>query len=485
VPVPTHRLRLLPSCLILVTAGWLFGCLLLPGREASVGAEEALRVEQTLGLLEGTPQNTLVAAIGRKLAGASGRPDGPWQFHIVDSPDANAFALPGGYVYVTRGLLALVNSEDELAGVIGHEIGHVTGRHSAGRMTLAAPFAIVSGVTRFAVGIVSPLLGDVIAGTGEALVGGLVIAPFSREQEHRADATGQELVARAGYDPSALSSFLTTLSREAQLHVDQERRFHFLDTHPMTPERAERTRRRGTELPREQSTPLTRNRADFLERLAGLVVGADPARGIFEENRFLHPELDFTLTFPTGWKTKNTSDAVGAASPDEDALLVVQLLTVERVEELVEKLRAQDPTLEIERLTVGGLPAAHTRFDTRSRGQRQTIDVHWIEHRGVYQLVGTSVSEESGAQSVAFRKAAHSFRPLSGEERGQIRESRLRIVEAKPGETPEEIAGRSGTSWSAAELAVANAIPQGRSLAGGEPLKLAIPQPYTPRGVTP
>jgi predicted Zn-dependent protease len=135
-------------------------------QEAQLGAEEALKVEQTMGLVRDVELVAYVTAIGSKLTAVSERPEGPWKFMIADAAEPNAFALPGGYVYVTRGLLALVNSEDELAGVIGHEIAHVTARHASKRMgaaVLTAPVSIATGLAGLAVSIVSPMLGNVVA----------------------------------------------------------------------------------------------------------------------------------------------------------------------------------------------------------------------------------------------------------------------------------------------------------------------------------
>lgn len=261
-----------------------------------------------------------VQAVGAKLAAVSERPAGPWQFLVVDRPEPNAFALPGGHVYVTRGLLALANSEDELAGVLGHEIAHVTASHSTKRLGAAvatAPLAIASGLAGLAVGIVSPALGSAVAGAGELVTEGLVLAPYSREQEHEADEIGQTLAARAGYDPAALPRFLETLDREVALAPGQKREgSSFFDSHPLTPDRVARTEERARQLARAAASPIAGARGAFLAKLDGLVVGEDPAQGVFQGRVFLQPELGLALDFPAGWKTRNTNEAVGALSPE-------------------------------------------------------------------------------------------------------------------------------------------------------------------------
>ncbi|HXZ84518.1 MAG TPA: M48 family metalloprotease, partial [Myxococcota bacterium] len=353
---------------ILIPTVWLalalYGCL-TPAAEQKQGDEAAKQVEQEMGLVREPALLGYVRAVGEKLAAVSERPEGPWQFAVVDKPEPNAFALPGGHVYVTRGLLSLANSEDELAGVLGHEIAHVTARHSVKRLgaaVLTAPLSIATGLAGLAVGIVSPTLGKVVAGTGELVTGGLVLAPFSREQEHEADEIGQGLAARAGYDPAGLPRFLQTLDRDLALSSGEQRQFHFLDSHPLTPDRVARTQERASQLTRAAAQPIAGERSAFLARLEGILVGDDPAQGVFEGSRFLHPDLDFRLEFPAGWQTRNTPNAVGAISPSKDALVALRLAARDSsLDQVIQKATAEQPDVSFERFQVNGLPAARTR----------------------------------------------------------------------------------------------------------------------------
>src|SRR5262249_14335668 len=163
-------------------------------------------------------------------------------------------------------------------GVIGHEIGHVTARHSVKRIGAAiatAPVTIATGLAGFAVGIVSPVLGSAVSGTGQLVTSGLVLAPYSREQEHDADELGQGLAAKAGYDAAGLSRFLHTLDRDLASASGADRAFHFLDSHPLTPDRVARTEARAKELERAPGQPITGSRDAFVAKLEGLVVGED------------------------------------------------------------------------------------------------------------------------------------------------------------------------------------------------------------------
>jgi predicted Zn-dependent protease len=460
----------------------LAGCITSSG-EQQLGDDEAKKVEQEMGLLREPALAGYVRAVGEKLAAVSERPEGPWQFEVVDKREPNAFALPGGYVYVTRGLLTLLNSEDELAGVLGHEIGHVTARHSTKRIGAAvamAPVSIATGLAGFAVGIVSPVLGSAVAGTGQIITGGLVLAPYSREQEHEADELGQGLAARAGYDPAGLARFLHTLDRDLALLPGEKRTFHFLDSHPLTPDRVARTEERAGQLTRAPAQPIAGARDAFLARLEGIVVGEDPAQGVFEDRRFLHPELDLVLDFPAGWKTQNTNDSVGAISPAKDAVVALHVAAQNtKLENVLAKVTEQQSSPSFERFTVGGLPAARTSLS----GSDKVTEITLIQYRSdVYAVVGQCADSAARKYEGAFRATASSFRALRASERSSIRESRLRARTARARETPAEIAKRTGSSWDAEHVAVANEVEVGDRFDAGWAVKLALPQAYTPRG---
>ncbi|HTO55277.1 MAG TPA: M48 family metalloprotease [Myxococcota bacterium] len=450
--------------------------------EQQLGDEEAKKVAAEMGLLRDPKLQSYVEALGAKLAAVSETPEGPWQFEIVDKTEPNAFALPGGHVYVTRGLLALVNSEDELAGVMGHEIAHVTARHTSKRIgaaVLTAPVNIATGLAGFAVGIVSPVLGSAVAGTGEALTGGLVLAPFSREQEHEADEIGQGIAAKAGYDPAGLPRFLRTLDRDVALLPGEKREFHFLDSHPLTPDRVARTEERAKQLERAPATPIAGGRDAFLARLDGLVVGEDPAQGVFVERRFLHPELRLAIDFPAGWKTENTNEAVGAVSPAKDAVVALRMAKQNSsLDDVIKEVVEKQSDLRFERFAVNGLSAARTSLPARDKATEITL----IEYaRNVYAVVGQSGSSVASKYAPAFRATASSFHALGDKERRSISESRLRVRSARPNETPTDIATRTRSTWNGERVAVANEVAPGDRFAAGWAVKLALPQAYTPR----
>ena len=467
---------------LFASAFLLHGCV-TSARIAELGAEEAKKVEQSMGLVRDAELERYVAAIGRKLAASSDRPAGPWRFQIVDMPEPNAFALPGGYVYVSRGLLALVNSEDELAGVIGHEIGHVTAAHAEKRIRASvatSPVAIATGLAGFATSIVSPSLGRMVASSGQLITSGFVIAPYGRSQENEADAIGQALAAKTGYDPAGIAQFLHTLDREMTLLTGEERRPSFLDTHPMTADRVSKTAQRANTLTRLPGSPVARDQADVFARIEGIVVGHDPAQGVFRENVFLHPELDVALTVPVGWKPVNTPTAVGALSPAGDALVAASIAGQDvSLDALVARLESEQSSLTFERFRIRDLPAARTRVSDRNRFVQLTL----IGYRGdVYSVLGQSSGSNAAQYAQTFDTTARSFRALRRSERRSLVEVRLRVRKARSGEDAAALAKRTGSSWSAAQVAVANALEEDTRLRGGQLMKVGIPQAYTPRG---
>ncbi len=464
------------------------GCAMMTSteEERQIGGEVAREVKATMGFTEDPKVQAYVKELGSRLAQQSPRQDVPYEFHVVEMREPNAFALPGGFVYVSRGLLAITNSEDELAGVIGHEIGHVVARHSIKRMSRAAPFAIVGGITGAVTGIVSENLSQAFVGLAGAL-GSITLAPYSRGQEREADEIGIEMAGAAGWDPAALSGFLHTLQREEELQLGGPRETSFLDTHPATPERVSDTAKHAKEIKRGPARRVTADRAGFLAKLDGLVVGNDPAQGIFVETLFLHPDLDFAVQFPTAWKTGNSPQGVGAVQPDQRAIVVLQPAgegsdPMAAPRALERKLKEKDSRAslmdKVERFDVNGLPAA--RLVVPQAG----IYLAWIAHKGLLYQVGgqTADPKEFATYRPAISDTVQSFRPLTSAERSGIQVAKLRIIRAREGETLDQLIARSGSAWNVQEAAVANGLQSDTRLKDGQLVKIAKDEAYRPRG---
>ena len=238
-----------------------------PEREAALGAREAEKVSTQIGLVNDPALAAYVEQIGERVARHSPRRDVTYRFAVADMAEPNAFALPGGYVYVSRGLLAIANSEAELANVLGHEVGHVAARHSAQRETRALGIGLLSTVGTVLAGASGG--GDAAQAAAQLgqLAGAGLIASYGRDQERQADDVGQRLAAQAGWDPGAMASFLATLERESVLTAGETRRPSFLDSHPVTSERVRDTAARAGTLVVRPAAPVAESGARFLARL--------------------------------------------------------------------------------------------------------------------------------------------------------------------------------------------------------------------------
>jgi len=432
------------------------------------GEEAYEEVIGQLGLVEDPELTAYVQRIGDRLVRHAPRRGFDYRFQIVDQSAPNAFALPGGFIFVSRGLLVLANSEDELANVLAHEIVHVAARHAAARQDviegLPGPFAF------FALGH---------------------IFQYTRDQEREADRLGQGLSALAGYDPGAMARFLRDLEFLERMKLGASRLPGFFDTHPVT---AERTAAAATRAQIARYTPqpgIARDRDAYLRRIEGLAVGTSAREGVFRGDVFLHADLDFAMRFPHGWDLKNTHTAVGAISPRRDGQVFLELHGKGRdpVQAAVEFLaESTEDGLRIdvdtsEGLTVAELPAYRVTGTLFSpRAGRVQVTLTFIARDGkIYRLTGATRGGSDRYRGV-YRNVARSFRPLTAEERASIRETRLRLVEVGSGETLAELARRAGNEWNPNETAIMNDLFGADGLESGRLVKVAVSEAYRPEG---
>ncbi len=449
-------------------------------QEKKIGAEEAAKVQQQMGLVQDDVFTDYLNTLGYRLAEASPRPGANYSFHVVDMEEPNAFALPGGPIYVSRGILALTNSEDELAGVVGHEIGHVAARHSVQTISKRGPFAVVFGVASGLVGLVSPVVGNIIGGVGD-LTQSVIFSPYSRGQESEADRVGQEMAARAGWDPAGLARLLGSLDREVQLYQNGERKPSFFDTHPPTPDRVAKTVAHAKTLKQAPTPPISPSAEAYVRRLDGLVVGQRAANGVMKGSTFQQPDLNFFVEFPEGWQVQNTPQKIVAVAKDGDAAVIVG--AVARGNDpmegprLLEKSSKQSGIVsKTTPATVGGLPAARTQLPVDGKAM---LDLTWVAHEGlIYQLAGLATNKQFGTLKPVLERSTTSFRPLTASERAAITEKRIRLFPGRQGETLDALVERTGSAWKKEEVAVANGLAVTDTLREGQLLKVAIAEPY-------
>jgi predicted Zn-dependent protease len=457
-------------------------------RERALGDEQEAGVLDELGASDHEATRVWVASVGARVATHSPRQDVRYRFHVADFEVPNAFALPGGPIFVTRGLLALVRSEDELAGVLAHEIAHVAARHTVRQVTAATPLGVVFGLPAAIVGSVSRPLGDLVALPG-ALVAGLALSAYERDQEYEADRIGAELTQAAGFAPLGLARLLERLAREEALDGPGPSPLSFFSSHPRTPDRLERVRAHALELSRAEPppgspTPRPPEAADrhALEQLDGLLVGTSPSQGVFVANDFLHPTLDIAWRVPEGWEHENHPEAVIAFDPESDAEAALLLQLVGEGQDPAQAAVAEGLGPEHERalreLELDGRPAAQLEL---TRGGDAALFT-WVALGGrIYRVVGICPVAELGARHGLFTEAAAALGVLAAEDRARIRASRLRLRSPIAAESLGDFARRTASTWSPAELAVANDLDPEAPLAAGDPLKVPIEEPWRAR----
>jgi predicted Zn-dependent protease len=453
------------------------------------GAEVAGEIEQRGLLLDDAALSDYVGRIGERIANeAEGAPVDVFHFAVLDMPEPNAFALPSGHIYISRGLLVLLNSEAELAGILGHEVGHVVGRHHVKRVAWdipLMPLRIVTRITGALVGLVLPGVGGAVSTAGDA-TSALAHAPYSRGQESEADEIGQKLAARAGWDPEGISRVMDQLAAEQALHGSDPDSTSFLATHPTSPSRSRRTRELARKLEPGPAQSIAASREKFFEKLAGLVVGASAAGGVFDGSTFLHPELDFRLEFPggEGWRYANSLAAVGAGREGPEAAVALEIVADgEDVLGVAQGFDPREGKLESppREMSVNGLPAAHARV-TAGRGRSALrADLWWIAHgERIYQLTCVSRAQDFDALERSFDTSARSFRPLAPGDWARITEDRLRVRSARPGQTLALIVAEFRTRWSPEAAGVANALDPAAPLEPGQAVKMAVTEAFQP-----
>jgi len=403
------------------------------GQEIEMGQQYMVEVERSQGLYDNPALAAYVDSVGQALAAVSERPDLPWSFKIVDDPVVNAFALPGGPIYIARGILAHFNSEAELASVLGHEIGHITARHIVEQMSRQqlAQLGLIASL------IAVPDLMPYSQGISGAL--GVVFLKFSRDDESQSDELGFRYMTAVGYDPSGALEMFRILDR---MKVKAERTIpEWQSTHPDPGNRISAAEAR---LAAADPADSIVRRNEFLQHLDGLVWGEDPRQGYFIGQRFVHPELAFEFTVPDGWNKRNSQTAVLAGSPEKDAMIQLTVASGSPEQAANEFLSGEAiQQTGLTRRTVNGLPAVLATFSTQTR--QGVIDgiAMFIEHEDLtYALMGYAPSSRVGRYSAAVERTLESFSPVQDQALLTVVPKRIELVRLSKDMTVEEFIER-------------------------------------------
>ena len=401
------------------------------GQEAAMGAQSDPAVTAQFGLYPDPKMQKFIDEKGQKMAAISHRSNIKYQFRVVDSPVINAFAVPGGYVYFTRGIMAHFNNEAQFAGVLGHEIGHVTARHSARQQTKA----IIGQVGLMGAMIASPQ----VAQFGNQAMQGmqLLFLKFGRDDERQSDELGVEYSSKIGYDAAQMADFFQTLARQQQ-QGGGEAVPDFLSTHPNPEDRYNTVHQLADKWKAANGNPkLAINRDQYLQLINGMVYGEDPKQGFVENNAFYHPELKFQMPVPSGWKHQNTPQQFQMADPAGKALLILMTApgaTPEEGAQAITKQLSLQPT-ESNRTTINGFPAVAFVADQVQQDPQtgqQVAGVRVLGHviqdgKTMYALLGIAAPVDFPNYAPQFTSVANAFQRLSDPDKLNRQPERIRI----------------------------------------------------------
>lgn len=459
----------LAACAVNPATGERQFSLVSESQEVAMGQQGKADVERSIGVYRDPALESYLSDLGTRIARTTERPDLPWSFQIADEPVVNAFALPGGPIFIARGILPYFNSEAELVSVLGHEMGHVTARHSAQQMTR-------SQLAGLGLGVASALDSRVAKFAGAASAGlGLLMLKYGRDAESQADALGFRYGLNSGWDMRDGTKMFNTLSRVSG--GPDQRLPEWQSSHPAPEGRAERNDQRVAAA-RAAGTNFDALRVDrngYLRRLEGLVFGEDPRAGYFEGTQFYHPTLRFEFAFPSGWKTQNGTEAVAGISAAKDAIVTLSGAGAESPQATGQKFAAQQGLTagQGQSLTINGLSAWTVRFEAQTEqgvlGGRAT----WIALDGTtYQILGYGAQANAAANDPLFLQVARSFGRLTDAAKINVSPKRVHLVTLRTAQTIVEVGRANGNRIPDEELAAINGVRVDQVIGAGTLVKI-------------
>jgi predicted Zn-dependent protease len=446
-------LLLVASCAINPVTGKKELSLISEAGEISMGKETDTQIGQEYGFYSDPGLSNYVASVGMAMVPHTHRPNLVYHFAVLDSPVVNAFAAPGGYIYVTRGILALMNSESELAVVLGHELGHVNARHSVKKLSqmllVQVGLALGSAINDTFAKIAG------VAGIGVQLL----FLKFSRDDEREADGLGVDYARKGRFNSGEMVSFFTALEKYGDLSGGGHSLPGFLSTHPLTGERIKNVQAMIT--PSDAGIP--KKREPYMQQIEDVVYGNDPRQGYVEANTFYHPEMRFAFNVPAGWKLQNTPTQVTIAPENGNAAVVLQAeKSAEDLAAFAQKKAASitgRQFLNDQNLTVNGMAAYHQLYNIVQQN-KDTLKLRLTclrKGETVFYFSALSKAADFGSNDATFRAIVSSFTELRDPNRLNRQPQRIKILKADGRESLKDIFTANGVKkelWPT--LAVAN-----------------------------
>jgi predicted Zn-dependent protease len=445
--------------------------------DKKLGAENAAMVEAQYGIYQDKEKTEYIRRVGERLVSKLEKPLFDYQFHIVPDKSPNAFALPGGYIYITTGLIPLLETEDELACIMGHEIIHSNNRHTIRQLKKSILPRLLE-VPGNLLGALNEELG-VLFNAPIQTSNALLFASYSRNFETESDINGTALAAAAGYDPNAMISSLNRLSEAIEVAIGQKETKNYFNDHPYTPDRVNSIQKNVEKLTWQHSEYIS---PDFLYEFDSLLFGDHPNKGVVVDNSFLHPDLDFTITFPEKWDIDNQPTNVGAYNQDRQAAVFVSLDNSNNTPIEAGKLFLSDLDSEYkEKLTateeymLNGRKGYLVSFTDKTEATTMYAYILWIPLEDkLFKLIGLAPLE----YKTKLEESAKSLRVLKKNEKNSFTINLVRVVQAREGETIKTLSARTGNSLNDELTGVINSRNPDDKLGEGGQIKVVIQYSY-------
>jgi len=447
-------------------------------KDKKLGKKGLKMVEETIGIYKDSTMTAYINKLGQKLVSNLDSSLFDYKFYIVNQSSPNAFALPGGYIFITKGLLPIVETEDELACIIAHEIIHSNNRHTIRQLHKR----IIPVLLVLPVDIIGALVPGVGAATAPVKASQqLLFAHYSRKFETEADNQGIALAAKAGYDPLALPKVLNRMNEAIKIEDGLVEHKNYFADHPYTPDRVANIKEKSKALKPAKSEKLT---TDFVKEFDGLLYGSTPVQGIVRKNTFLHPDLDLFVEFPRRWRIQNTDTAIAAMSPQRDAGIAISLAAENKTPEELAKIYLKGLTKRYKKILKKSEPykikdkeGYLVSFQESLFGDTTYAYVLWLpvgEH--VYKITG--MSNDGGR--ILLLETVESMRQLTDEEKASIKVQYLTVVKAHANESIEDLGKRTGNMLKPRLTAIINDCDINKPLKEGQEIKIVVEKVYKP-----
>lgn len=433
-------------------------------KEIALGAESHPSIVATMGIYDDKNMQSFITEKGMAMAKISHRPDLPYKFFIVDSPVVNAFAVPGGYVYFTRGIMAHFNNEAEFAGVLGHEIGHITARHSARQQTsqIFGQVGLMAGM------VLSETVRGLADQTQQAL--GLLLLSYSREHETESDKIGVEYSSKIGYDAHQMADFFGTLKKISEKGGQSIPTFQ--STHPDPGDRMNKVEKLATQYQTEHPSKYNVNRDSYLRKIDGIIYGEDPKQGFVENGQFYHPALKLQFPVPSGWQYENTPAQFQMAAKDGKSMVLFTMAEGKSLDEAAQAV-IKNYSLQVaenNKTTINGNPAivmvstqvAQTQSGQAAAATANSIQVAtWLIQYGgnIYAIHGVATAANFAANTGQFKSIAQGFKAVTDGSILNRQPDRIRIKSVqKDGTLKDALKDNGQADGKLADLAIINGM---------------------------